>query len=488
LGYYGHTVRFVYQQSVSMRGARLSFCFGALGFILALALMCAAAGPAFADLDALGKSIAHYNRQRCARMLSEGNSRGEQGILCMRPEVAQAFGLKVQIDPAYLEARRLFDEADGHLRRAIRLMAEKGRGPSAEEDIRRIADSALAYGEARKRAREQVTAYVSRLTPRADDRLDDAASFSLLKRLLRRSLERTASNLREALGDFFNQCLEKRPHGAPLSHANVDFVNHVFRDFTTKYPGATKGPYDLDRVRTNPGHSTDSWRRVLGRRASRYAHDLEGVFSSQERTPYPVDALLFLALIKQESNFNSQDISAVGAVGLTQIMPRTAKDLGMNHIFMPAYFEKAKSLMTRERSLRREAIRTVTRGVTSRNSLEAARRAKDLMQKSLNLRAQRTNLYARYRRELLRQGKDDRLDPGKAIRYGFVYFSQMLRLQKGDISLALASYNAGPHRVKQYGGIPPFEETVTFRNRVMKYYRQYQDRVRSLESQRRSAR
>jgi len=53
----------------------------------------------------------------------------------------------------------------------------------------------------------------------------------------------------------------------------------------------------------------------------------------------------------------------------------------------------------------------------------------------------------------------------------------MMDLQKGDISLALSSYNAGPGRVDQYGGIPPFSETVTFRNRVLRYYRDYIERL-----------
>jgi len=49
----------------------------------------------------------------------------------------------------------------------------------------------------------------------------------------------------------------------------------------------------------------------------------------------------------------------------------------------------------------------------------------------------------------------------------------LMKKQKGDISLALASYNAGPHRVREFNGIPPYEETVHFRNRVLQYYREY---------------
>ena len=48
-----------------------------------------------------------------------------------------------------------------------------------------------------------------------------------------------------------------------------------------------------------------------------------------------------------------------------------------------------------------------------------------------------------------------------------------MKNQKGDISLALASYNAGPNRVKKYKGIPPYRETIRFRNRVLNYYRDY---------------
>jgi soluble lytic murein transglycosylase-like protein len=53
-----------------------------------------------------------------------------------------------------------------------------------------------------------------------------------------------------------------------------------------------------------------------------------------------------------------------------------------------------------------------------------------------------------------------------------------MKIQKGDITLALASYNAGPHRVTEYNGVPPYTETVTFRNTVLKYYREYMDRVK----------
>ncbi len=45
---------------------------------------------------------------------------------------------------------------------------------------------------------------------------------------------------------------------------------------------------------------------------------------------------------------------------------------------------------------------------------------------------------------------------------GTKYLSQMLDQFGGDVKLALAGYNAGPHRVVQYGGIPPYAETQNY--------------------------
>lgn len=51
------------------------------------------------------------------------------------------------------------------------------------------------------------------------------------------------------------------------------------------------------------------------------------------------------------------------------------------------------------------------------------------------------------------------------------YLLQMLELFKSK-ELALAAYNAGPHAVTQYGGIPPFQETQNHVAKVIHLYQQ----------------
>lgn len=65
-------------------------------------------------------------------------------------------------------------------------------------------------------------------------------------------------------------------------------------------------------------------------------------------------------------------------------------------------------------------------------------------------------------------------DPKQNIRGGVRYLKFLLDTFKGDVSLALAAYNAGLSRVAQYGGIPPYVETRNYVDKVLQYRKSYQ--------------
>jgi soluble lytic murein transglycosylase-like protein len=64
-------------------------------------------------------------------------------------------------------------------------------------------------------------------------------------------------------------------------------------------------------------------------------------------------------------------------------------------------------------------------------------------------------------------GVADPWDPMENITAGTKFFSYLLRKYNGNLTKALAAYNAGPAVVDAYNGIPPYQETEDYVRNVL---------------------
>ena len=67
-------------------------------------------------------------------------------------------------------------------------------------------------------------------------------------------------------------------------------------------------------------------------------------------------------------------------------------------------------------------------------------------------------------------GVSNALDPAQNIEGGVKFLSQLLTHFNGNVKLAVAAYNAGQGAVDRYNGVPPYQETQTYVDRVLGYY------------------
>ena len=70
-------------------------------------------------------------------------------------------------------------------------------------------------------------------------------------------------------------------------------------------------------------------------------------------------------------------------------------------------------------------------------------------------------------------GVNNSYDPYQNIMGGAKYLKQLLDRFDGNMTKAIAGYNAGPGAVEKYGGLPPFPETQDYVTKVMGYYQNY---------------
>jgi soluble lytic murein transglycosylase-like protein len=68
-------------------------------------------------------------------------------------------------------------------------------------------------------------------------------------------------------------------------------------------------------------------------------------------------------------------------------------------------------------------------------------------------------------------------DPVQSIDGGAQYLRTQLDRFGGDVSKALAAYNAGPGAVERFGGVPPYAETQRYVQQVLGRYQAYRGQV-----------
>lgn len=73
-------------------------------------------------------------------------------------------------------------------------------------------------------------------------------------------------------------------------------------------------------------------------------------------------------------------------------------------------------------------------------------------------------------------GVTDAYDPQQNVAGGTRYLRGLLDRFGGDVTRAVAAYNAGPGAVEKHGGIPPYAETQAYVRNVLDSYQQYKER------------
>jgi hypothetical protein len=444
-------------------------------FSICLSLSCLADNTT--SVHKIAGHITDYNAEQIRLSESSDTYRGEEGILFIKPDAALKFELRVYIDQDYNDAVELNEKAADALEEAQEALSYRGKREPEPAVIKKVMTNILSYRESLIQAKEKLTSYRKNIKKDQDDRFNSEVCNKIILTFLDEALKVSNNNLRDALAYFYNKC-NGTSHGRYyLAPENIRFVNHVYNSFIVQTSPEELVLFDIDKNNRN-GNSQDNgdWKVVVKDELPEFLPFFESAMEKTGGTIYRTDPLLFLALVKKESSFKTEAVSFVGAAGLTQLMPQTAIDLGLKNIYMPEYLKKVGELSGTERELRAKA-KEMLLTITKKDDTMLAKEARGCMLKSLNAGEKRKELLEKYKEELVDGKTDDRFNPQKVIEAGYLYFSRLMKTHNGDISLALASYNAGQHRVKEFNGIPPFRETISFRNVILGYYREYLERL-----------
>lgn len=68
-------------------------------------------------------------------------------------------------------------------------------------------------------------------------------------------------------------------------------------------------------------------------------------------------------------------------------------------------------------------------------------------------------------------------DPHQNLKAGVKYLKYLIEQFDGNLTMAVAAYNAGPNRVRRYKGVPPYSETRNYLTKVMGLRIAYADQL-----------
>jgi len=236
------------------------------------------------------------------------------------------------------------------------------------------------------------------------------------------------------------------------------------------------------------------------------------VFAGVEKhlAEQPVDPVLVIALLYNESRFSPVAISPAGAVGMAQFMPDTALEYNLDPIARLDLWQRYRSVRKTERARRRRLQNEFLQqyGISKFSTAEVIQHAleKDQLdalaayQKLAN--ADKPELaalddYIVAVREELAQfdffadgettlGRLDARVSYAAPTAAVDYLARRLAENSGMTSSAVAAYNAGPAAVHDsnprsvlygYGDPPAYPETVRYVQRVLVVYSKLRDQL-----------